>query len=46
MLFGKYKVVAYLLLVLVDDIGLGTYLGLPHEHQNITFDNKHTNIDH
>ena len=44
LLLGKNKVVAYLLLlVLLEDLGLGTDLGLAYEHQNLTFYPEHKN---
>ena len=44
LLLGKNKVLAYLLLlVLLEDLGLGTDLGLAYEHQNLTFYPEHKN---
>ena len=44
LLLGKNKVLAYLLLlVLLEDLELGTGSGLAYEHQNLTFYPEHKN---
>lgn len=40
LLLGQDQVVAYLLLLVVlEDLGLGTDLGLAYEHQNLSIPN-------